>query len=201
MPEISLTSFVDFVIKSGVPRLTLVRDTKKKHDEPYNKARDYYRKIRDKIIEIHKNKDNIVKLNNLMDDVLDKNKQENYPLLISNYIKFIGRKKINWFDPSRDKWGYNDLLVKINPELGLEINGKKHIIKLYFKKEILSKNKIDIINNLMFMSLGPKLTNDTTISILDILNCKLHSLKKFDESLIPLLEGEIISFCEMWKRV
>ena len=32
-------------------------------------------------------------------------------------------------------WQYEDLTVSVNPELGLEINGRRQLIKLYFKDE------------------------------------------------------------------
>jgi len=41
VPEISLTTFVDFVIASGTPRLTCVRNAKKQYGEYYQPAFDY----------------------------------------------------------------------------------------------------------------------------------------------------------------
>jgi len=53
MPEISLTKFVDFVIKSGTPKMTQVRAIKKRRVDGYDPSHDYYRKLRDGIVELH----------------------------------------------------------------------------------------------------------------------------------------------------
>lgn len=48
----------------------------------------------------------------------------------------------------------NGLDVNISPELWLEIDGKKHVIKLYFKSDALSQIKADLILRLMDREVG-----------------------------------------------
>ena len=52
MPDISLTDFVDFVIKSGTPKLTKVRAIKNRPE--YEPAIDYWRQLREGIKDFHR---------------------------------------------------------------------------------------------------------------------------------------------------
>ena len=45
MDRISLTYFVDFVLKAGAPKLTGVRDFKENKDEAFT---DFYKQVRDR---------------------------------------------------------------------------------------------------------------------------------------------------------
>lgn len=52
MPDISLTDFVDFVIKMGTPKLTKVKAVKNR--EEYEPAKDYWRQLRKGLQSFHK---------------------------------------------------------------------------------------------------------------------------------------------------
>ena len=49
MPQISLTDFVDIVSTSGTPKATKVKQVK--YRPAYNPAIDFYKRIRDDIVE------------------------------------------------------------------------------------------------------------------------------------------------------
>src|SRR5690349_10930040 len=51
MEKVSLTYFVDFVLRSGTPKLTGVREYKERKDEL---STDFYRSIREGIIGMHR---------------------------------------------------------------------------------------------------------------------------------------------------
>lgn len=40
-------------------------------------------------------------------------------------------KEITWFDPGKATWHSDELSVRSNPELGLIIDGKAYLIKLF----------------------------------------------------------------------
>jgi len=66
MPAISLTTFVDFVIKSGTPRITYVRKTKQLYGQGYSPARDFWKPLRDRIVEMHSREKPCSVLNDLL---------------------------------------------------------------------------------------------------------------------------------------
>ena len=148
MPEISLTEFVDFVIKSGTPRLTQVRRIRKRHEEAYK--------------------------------------------------RFLGRKQRAWFEPHKAHWEYGTLRVRVNPELGLTIDGDDHLIKLYFKDQKLTKDRVAVISQMMIDALGDD-AEGQNVALLDVRNSRLHVFDAPDLALKPLLEGKALAFCRMYE--
>ncbi len=199
MIDISLTDFVDFVIGSGTPKLTKVRQVKARPE--YNPAHDYWKPLRDGITKFHR--DGGVDKNEL-DDILvsvsDKKKLARYPDCIASYKKFLGKKRFEWFVPPRNTWGPEGIRIRINPELGLMRNGTDYVIKLYFKAEKLSKRRTDAILLLMETALRPIIGDEVCFALLDVSNAHLYS-NPADASLLPLLIGEATSFAAIWNAL
>lgn len=147
MPRFSLTDFVDIVVSSGTPKANKVRNIKNR--PPYNPAFDFYKPLRDHIVQIHRLGKSKANINALMPSITDKKKLNVYPVLIDGYRKWWGKKVLVWFDPPNGIYHQHGIDISVNPELGLEIAGKPYLIKLYFKKERLTKNRIDVIHFLM----------------------------------------------------
>jgi hypothetical protein len=199
MISISLTEFVDFVIKSGTPKLTVVKTIKKLHRDGYHPSKDYYRKLRDGIVDMHRNGKPITALDTLCASIFEKSKKFNYPIMASAYKKFVGRKQYAWFEPPRTTWNHGDLVVNINPELGLD-DGVERAIKLYFKRDALGKREIDVITHLMSIaSPRPKATRQ--YCVLDIRQMKLIAGGAIDSAITSLLQGEALSFATMYEAV
>ena len=200
MIEISLTSFVDFVLKSGTPKMTVVKNTKKQIKTGYQPFTDYYKQIREGIIKFHKEDKQIGFLDSLANNITDKSKSVNFPIIVANYKKFAKKNKTaKWFNPAKNYWIIEDLSVSLNPELGLEINGKKHIIKLYFKADKPKKSEIPSVLQLMYSQLDEK--QNIIPAFYDIRNNKLHSYKKDYEDYMPLIEGEGLSFQRIFNSI
>jgi len=200
MIHISLTEFVDFVAKSGTPKLTLVRRVKERHKVGYDPRTDFYKPLRDGLVKHHKEGLPKSALDPLTTGLSDAKKRTAYPELVQGYKKFLGKKAVKWFDPPQRVWTHSELEISINPELGLEINGKKHAIKLYFKAEKLTKIRMDAINQLMHVVLGTN-QQSPVLGILDVRNAKLISATAPQPSLMPLLEGEAIAFAAIYRQL
>lgn len=199
MISISMTDFVDFAISSGTPKLTKVRQVKNRDD--YHPAKDFYRILRNGIIEFHMNNESDKsKLDDIVNNLANPKKEKRYSQAIRGYKRFLGRKKYEWFQPPSDEWGPQGISIKINPELGLILDGEPNIIKMYFKVEALSKRKIDIVL-LMLYNCFYKSSSGTNFSILDVQRGKIFSTKHPDESLMPLLIGEAENFKTIWENI
>lgn len=133
-----MTTFVDFVIKSGTTKLTTVKQAKKAYSFAYDPARDWWKRLRDAIIEMHQKNKNVKILDSIL--MIQKPlKQSSYSKSIYGYKKWVGKKKIEWIGIDNSHWEYGDLTVRVNPELGLKIDGTNYMLKLYFKGEAPSK--------------------------------------------------------------
>ena len=89
----------------------------------------------------------------------------------------------------------------MNPELGLQINGQSHLIKLYFKAKKLSKTRIDIITHSMDATLSRFAPPHTCMSVLDVRHSKLISPTVPIEGLDAMLVGELAYIAAVWPGV
>ena len=199
MINISLTDFIDFVSKVGTPKYTLVNKIHLR--EAYQPAFDFWKPLRDGIIDLHKLGQDKSALDNVLSNLTDKKKIGRYPALVDSYKSFLGRKNIEWFEPPFKEWKMSDLRIKLNPELGIDINGKLYVIKLYFKSDPLSQMKADLILLLMNTKLKKGDFKEATFAVLDIERKKLFEKTKLDKSHFSLLEGEALSFITIWNSI
>ncbi|MEM9457458.1 MAG: hypothetical protein AAGF11_24975 [Myxococcota bacterium] len=200
-PKISLTDFVDITSASGTPKHTKVKQAKNR--PAYDPRFDFYKKLREGIVDAHNQHLGKKHLDTVMAGVTDTKKLTNYPNLVAGHKKWWGRKKLAWFDPPSKTYSAPGGLVevRINPELGLEINGKPHLIKLYFKSNTVAKNKVDIITHLMKLALGAHAPANTTMALLDIRNSKLICPTVPISGLTAMVQAELAYVDSLWPNV
>jgi hypothetical protein len=200
MIRISLTDFVDFVISAGSPKLTKVNQVKKRG--AYNAATDFWRGLRNGIVSFHRaHTTDKRQLDRILTTVHDENKIPRYQESIRGYKRFLGRKTVSWFSPPSTTWGPRGIQISINPELGLNINGTRHIIKLYFKSEKLSKRRADIVLLLLNVALRDQISYHATYGLLDVPRGRLFANTSPNSTLLPLLRAEAISFVSIWEDI
>jgi len=199
--KISLTTFVDFVSAVGTSRLTRVRKAKEQYKRGYDPRGDFWRQLRLGIIAMHKQEEAKSYLDNIVEKLNPRsNRRFPYQKCIRTYKKWMGRKRFEWFEPGSMHWTHRNLIVLVNPELGLKINGEPHLIKLYFKAEPLSKYKEDVIHHLMRKT-PSEADSELKPGILEVQRGK-HITQTVDVAGIDaLLVAEASAFLEMWNRI
>jgi hypothetical protein len=198
MPTLSLTDLVDVVTRSGTPKATKVREIK--HRAPYSPATDFYKPFRDGIIDIHRNNQPRGDVKSLSEQT-DPKKVANYLALVSGYHKWWGRKTLDWFDPETETWGAHGVDIRVNPELGLQVNGTRHLVKLYLKGSPLAKTRIEVITHLMHESLAPLVPKGTVLSVLDVRNAKLFVPTVPVPAMTATLQAELAYIASLWPHV
>jgi hypothetical protein len=202
MIKISLTDFIDVVTRSGSPKQTKVKELKTRGD--YHPMKDYWGPLRDHIADYHKiGAEDKRYLDEIIPTFKDASKQANCRALIVNYKRFLGRKVIQTLVPPRAYWRYKTLTVRINPELYLSLDGKRHVIKLYFKGAPLSRSKVELVHLLMMKTLAHKLEADAPVyyTLLDVHHNRPYSTLELNNRLEPLLYGEADALITMWDRL
>lgn len=199
MIKVSLTYFVDFVLKSGTPKVTVVRKFKDAGD--YDPSADFYKKIREAIVALHEDGGSSKDLDKVLSGLTDEKKRAAYPALIAGHKKFIGKKTPAWFAPSTAAWSAGGLNVTVNPELGLEIEGTRMVLKMYFKEEALQKKRAEIIAHMMKLSLASKTLAGTSFGILDVRRGKVISPPTPIKGHDALLAGEAASFATICANI
>lgn len=201
MPQLSLTDFVDIVSTSGTPKATKVRHVK--YRPPYSPQTDFYKRIRDDIVKIHRYDYAKKQIDRTLVGLSDGKKLTAYPIIISGYKKWWGRKSLSWFNPPYEIYSNHGVDVSVNPELGLIIDGTPHLIKLYFKRDPLAKNRVDIITHLMaaVLSVSDNSAPETLMSVLDIRRSKLFSPTIPIANLSGIIEAEMAYISVLWTSI
>lgn len=199
MVEVSVTKFLDFVHKSGLPRMTCLKDIKKQYGIDYAVERDYYKWVREKIIEVIKNGLPVNDLNKILNLTHKQDKIRNYRQCIEGFSTFANKHTLEWCGTDRGEWIHNGLAIIVNPELLVKVDGKKYMIKLYFKTDPISKARSECIFYL-FETAMKKSKNYTPA----ILNCRTSSLiqkTKTVPDIQVLLQAEADAFLTMWNSL
>jgi hypothetical protein len=200
VPQISLTTFVDFVNASGTPRLTCVRDAKAMYEQKYDPRTDFWKALREAIVEVHVNGRPVSDLNQLLCELRDVKKRSKYPNHVKMYQRFIGRKEVKWLGVDTVDWTSGDLRVRVNPELGLLIDDKAYVVKLYLKGQQPTKLRSDTILHLIRETLSTKQAKAIP-GLLDVGRGKLIVPTVEVPGLGALLRGEAAAFASMWKQL
>lgn len=192
MPVISLTEFIDFVLKVGMAKVTKVSAVKDK--APYSVMKDHYLQLRRHFGDFHEGK---VPELSFEGTGANPKKAKLYKLNIKGYIKFLGKQEYEWFKSHKAKWVHGDLTVNVNPEAGFVLDGKKTLVKLYLKAESLTKPRISVVLGLMRASY-PK-TYD--VAVLDVIRGNLYTAGPKEATAVALLEGEAATFSAIWQSL
>lgn len=193
--QVPLTSFIDYVLKSGTPKKTCADKIKVQLSEPYDPAKDYYKRFREAVQELHAGERDKKELVKIIGELPDK-KLDNYNAMVAGYKKFLGNKKTTWFVPNRKEWKYGNIEISINPELGLEWDDTKYLIKLYLKSDKPSKDRIASVLALMKNTIP---TKNCVHVLLDVRNSKPYFFDASMLDLIPLVEAEAASLEHLLK--
>ena len=202
-PIISLTDFIDFSIKNGPSRRSKVKEIKNRED--YHPATDYWKQLRDGLAEFHKKSYSVGYLDSIVNHAHDK-KKDNYKLVCDRYKSFLGKKNIEWFDPHKETWAFSGLGIRVNPELGLIINGKPHIIKMYFKEDpsksdtLLNKRRLESIFYLLEDRIKPFHSDEIQLSVFNAKTGKLINQTKQVDGIKEILESDALAFMHLWNN-
>lgn len=199
MPRLSLTDLVDVVSTSGTPKATKVAQIKARPD--YEPQFDFYKPLREAIQELHRTGGNRKTLDDVLSTLSDGNKLKNYPAAIKGYRKWLGSKSPGWFEPPRAEYSQGDVNVVVNPELGLDISGIRHLVKLYFKAQTLSKVKADLVTCVMEEALRPLAQPSDIMSLVDVRAGKLFRGGGADGKLRAIVDAELAYIASLWPKV
>ena len=193
MPNISITDFTDFIMRTGQPRITKVSEIINRGD--YHPAHDFWKPLRDQICEFHAGVSSGISFGLTGAHAT---KQTRYEEAIQGYKKFLKTTKPVWFKPHKAEWESGDLIIRINPEVGFEIGNESLLVKLYFKQEVLTKSRVQVA--LGIMSAAQK-NKKYGVAILDVVRSRLHRQTAKTPQMEALLNGEAATFLAIWNSL
>lgn len=189
---------MDFVGKAGPPRVTCVREAHARYATDYHPMMDFWRPLREAIAVAHQPGGTFATLDALPGRVSER-KFEYYTNGVEGYRKFVRNRQIGWFQAASTIWTAHGVSVKVNPELGLVIDGRAHHVKLYLRKDPLRREAAQSI--LFLLGQLPPTETDASPLVLDVLRAKSFEPNNKTHRMGPLLEGEAAAFAAMWRSI
>ena len=190
MPSVPLTSFVDFSVASGTSRLTAVTRANREYDPRY----DYYKPLRERTIKQFTSGWDAREFRRSLQSVQDPRKLSNYEDCRGALTRWASGKTINSRARHRATWSAANLDVKVNPDLDLEVDGQRYVMKLYFKADETSGARQAVILHL----LGEVAPRNADAAILDARRGRLLTAGEADPNLGALLASDAAAFVTLW---
>ena len=185
--------FANFVTEKPNKRKKYVNKIINK--EPYAFKKDYYSVLRIKLISTIKKNKSLIELNQMLKKINPK-KHNHYEVLIDQIQNFMQGVKYIWVEPPKNIIEYSGLQLKVNPEIGININGETLFIKMYFKQDQIENEKVNVMLKIMQDSIKEDYQN-AKVAILDVRRCELHKKDINEEIIIPYnLDQE----ARVWQR-
>jgi hypothetical protein len=194
MPDISITDFTDFILRTGLPKISKVAEIFRRGD--YQPSHDFWKLLREHICEYHEGAHG----GRLTFDLTGahEKKRARYQEAIEGYERYLKANAPEWFKPHRAEWRFEDLVVRINPEVGFVLGGRSLLVKLYFKHEPLTKHRVQVA--LSLMSAGQK-SKKHRVAILDVVRSRLYVELAQNPQIEALLKGEAATFLAIWNSL
>ncbi|MGA2205988.1 MAG: hypothetical protein ABSG10_04575 [Terracidiphilus sp.] len=193
MPDITITDFTDFVLRTGPPKIAKVVEIFNRGE--YVPAHDFWKLLRDHICEFHEGASSQLAFG--LTGAHEK-KKFRYDEAIKGYKKFLKSDEPEWFKPHHAEWRFEDLAVRINPEVGFLLGGESVLVKLYFKQERLTKYRVQVV--LALMIAGQK-SKKHCVGVLDVVRSKLFIGTTQNAQMEALLRGEAATFLGIWNSL
>src|SRR6185436_11332517 len=97
MESISLSYFVDYMLTSGTSRITSGKFIRQGPDERYS---DFYRPVREAIVDMHEKGLDTRALNDFLATVDEPREKRIFPKIVIGYGKFLRQhRRLTWFEP------------------------------------------------------------------------------------------------------
>ena len=199
--NISLTEFINYVNKSGLPKLTVIKQAKIRREEEYEVPTDYWKAFRSKLVKLMKENSSLEPLYDILESIAVE-KQHNYQRAIDGFISYFKKKKYTWVKPPRGNWKVKNLEILIQPEIGFQYKGVTYFVKLFLSaNDILDKRHASLILKMMDISLRDKISSDDRLAVLDVNRGKLFDIMPDSPDLEALLISESTSLIDLWERI
>lgn len=139
MVPTTLPIFAGFLITSGPPRVTKVREARALHlnTEPYRSG-DHYIHLRRPIREAFLAGGDRQMLVDVLDRLTDPKKQASHAAVLSGLSKFFTKHAFTGGPLKKRIWTHGDLRVSVTPTARILINDQWHVVYVHLKAEPLS---------------------------------------------------------------
>lgn len=200
--KISLTQFIHF--KAAVSTGARASVVKRIKENNYSPAIDYWFDLRHLIQQFSEGKISLEQLNTSVENESQR-KRSNYQKAVKRFSNFVLKNNVSFFPVSQSLWSYSGLTIATSPELGMNINGSKSLVKIFYnvKKPDEKVTKRNIMPMLALFDISNKASlHSTQAGLLNLQNGKLLTPdnSKLNTNLLEL-EIDAKNFLNFWEMV
>jgi hypothetical protein len=191
MIHVSMSDFLNHCLIAGPGR---VRDARR--IKTFGGGADFYRPVRETIVDMHEKGLWSEPLDQMVASLVDPREKRIFPRVVRGYKKFLCSARMTWFEPPMRDWPLGPLTVRVNPEVGLLIDGRPHAIKLYFGSDEIAPWCARLTTQILCSALASTWPG-TVFAVLDVRRAKLFTARpRADHE--ALLRAEAACLGHLW---
>lgn len=195
---VSLITFMDYVgAANPTTKVSVVKRAKEfyEDDTPYE-MRAFWEPFKRAAVEDLKNGSD--RLSSVVAGATDR-RRTSYDVARRGLRTWLDSASVEFgSQPKKSIWRAGGLEVSCNPEVGLRIDGRPTIVKLYPKQEKLAVRKVEPALALLQRTHGG---DDRDVAVLDVRRSRLHTLTREIPGIDALLAAEAAAFLVMWRSL
>jgi hypothetical protein len=191
--KVPLSAFSTFVGATSSRKLQTIATLKGGYDPRH----DYWKQAREFLPRNHQNGGDKTKLDEFAQTITS-NRAGNYKVRLNTYKKWWGKHTITWTGGKSYVWKNGSVEVNVNPDLFVEIDGERYVLKLYFNKDPMPTDRANTVLRLLQLGFQRR-DPEVTVGILDVGQGKVILPTRNLKGLDPVLAGEAASFAAMWE--
>ena len=199
MPTVPLSLFVDFMLMAGTGRIAHVRSFKKTGDVP-----SFFKPFIDTLVNAYNDEKPVrAALDEMIFALTDERARRLFSAAERGYLSFVdapvirGNKEPTWFIPPMRDYPIGPLTLRTDPEIGLLIDGRPHVLKLYLRGDPINPQQIAITTTLLTSALQTTWPG-VTFGVLDVRRGRMFTYRRAEHDIATLMKAEAATFSALY---
>ena len=187
--RVGLSNFLRFISASGASKVNKVIEAQ----QEYREWKDFYKDFREGVLLSLAKKDT-ERLEAIVSGI-EARKFDHYQNCLLGYQKWLSVTDFKVISfPKSESWESGGARISVNPEVVIEIDGTKYLVKLYMSQETLSQPARRAYAWLVAQTHG----GDYVAALLEIRKGKLIVCTSKSAKIGQWLKGEAATFVALW---
>lgn len=158
-------------------RRSIVRRVYRTSDGTYDVRTDFYKRAREALRRLRGVDPDLSELEMVARTASEK-RRAHYRRVLGGFALWAEQRQLEFFSAPRGAWVDGDIEIPVNPELGLVIDGERHLMKLNFQQVPLSEREAEVVLDLMHEVFGPTEPTGTLMAVLDLATGGLYKSER-----------------------
>lgn len=198
MPTVAANDFIDFVLAGGTTRRTIVARVVRQRQRPYAPALDFWFTLRRGLQNYFRARAADPGPLNELVEVADATHQARYRRAVRGFLRYRGRRQIEWAQPPQLRWTHAGLTVNCTPDVALQDRGNRYLLRLYYDLAPLPRARTAAMASLLSLAMHGHDAN-VMFGLLDLDRARIATAiptSRWTET----LEEDAASFMNYWNR-